>query len=87
MNKSMKPTQPVARQQMKPLTEEEQKELYIRSYVQKKTAIAEGVLYNMVQGNMVSDAKGLVKIVDEIATEFMKVVCHQAIMIKDEEEK
>lgn len=87
MNKSMKPNQPVARQQMKPLTEEEKKELYIRSYVQKKTAIAEGVLYNMVQGNMVSDAKGLVKIVDEIATEFMKVVCHQTIMIKDEEEK
>ena len=81
------PIQPVARQQMKPLTEEEQRELYIRSYVQKKTAVAEGVLYNMVRGNMVSDAKGLVKIVDEISTEFMKVICHQEIMIKDEEEK
>lgn len=70
----MKPSSPVARQQMKPLTPEEMKEQQMRMYLQKKSALAEGVLFNMVQGNIVSDAKGIVKIADDIATEFMKVV-------------
>lgn len=85
MNKTMKPIQPVARQQMKPLTPEEQKEQFMRAFMQKKASLAEGILFNMVRGNVVSDAKGIVKIADEIASEFMRVVYHQDITIKEEE--
>lgn len=86
MNKSMKPTQPVARQQMKPLTPEEQKEQFMRAFMQKKASLAEGIIFNMVRGNVVSDAKGIVKIADEIASEFMRVVYHQDITIKEDAE-
>lgn len=86
MNKSMKPIQPVARQQMKSLTPEEQKEQFMRAFMQKKASLAEGILFNMVRGNVVSDAKGIVKIADEIASEFMRVVYHQDITIKEDAE-
>lgn len=86
MNKSMKPSQSAPREQMKPLTPEEQKEQFMRAYMQKKASLAEGVLYNMVHGNVVSDAKGIVKIADEIASEFMRVVYHQDITIKEDAE-
>lgn len=82
----MKPGQPVARQQMTPLTPEEQKEQFMRAFMQKKASLAEGILFNMVRGNMVSDAKGVVKIADEIASEFMRVVYHQDITIKEDAE-
>lgn len=84
MNKSMKPSKPVVRQ-AEPLTEEQQKEQYMRVYMQKKAALAEGVLFNMVRGNVTTDAKGVVKIANDIATEFMKVVYHQDVIIKEEE--
>lgn len=86
MNKSMKPIQPVARQQMKPLTPEEEKEQFMRAFMQKKASLAEGILFNMVRGNVVSDVKGIVKIADEIASEFMRVVYHQDITIKEDAE-
>lgn len=91
----MKPTQPVARQQVKPLTEEEKKEQYIRAYAQKKASLAEGILYNIVQScgrdlcydldnNQTKDnPKKIVKMVDDMATEFMKVVYHQEVKIQE----
>ena len=73
MNKSMKPSA-VAQ---KPLTEEEKEERIARIFLQKKASIAEGVIFNMVQGNVVADAKGIVKIANDIADEFMRVVYGQ----------
>lgn len=67
------------------MSEEQKKEQMIRAYMQKKAALAEGVLFNMVQGNIVTDSVGVVKIANDIADEFMKVVYGQEIKFKEEE--
>ena len=69
------------------LTEEERKEQMTRAFLQKKASLAEGVLFNMVQGNVVADAKGIVKIANDIADEFMRVVYGQEITIKKTSEE
>ena len=81
MNKSMKPS---AVAQI-PLTEEEKEERIARIFLQKKASLAEGVIFNMVQGNVVADAKGIVKIANDIADEFMRVVYGQEMTIKSAE--
>ena len=83
MNKSMKPSAVAQR----PLTEEEKEERIARIFLQKKAAIVEGVLFNMVQGNVVADAKGIVKIANDIADEFMRVIYGQEITIKKTSEE
>ena len=83
MNKSMKPSA-VAQT---PLTEEEKEERIARIFLQKKASLAEGVIFNMVQGNVVADAKGIVKIANDIADEFMRVVYGQEITIKKASEE
>ena len=69
------------------MSEEERKEQMTRAFLQKKASLAEGVLFNMVQGNVVADAKGIVKIANDIADEFMKVVFGQEITIKKTSEE
>ena len=69
------------------MSEEERKEQMTRAFLQKKASIVEGVLFNMVQGNVVADAKGIVKIANDIADEFMKVVFGQEITIKKASEE
>ena len=82
MNKSMKPSAAE-----RPLTEEEKEERIARIFLQKKASLAEGVIFNMVQGNVVADAKGIVKIANDIADEFMRVVYGQEITIKKASEE
>lgn len=41
----------------------------------------------MVQGNVVADAKGIVKIANDIADEFMRVIYGQEITIKKTSEE
>ena len=69
------------------LTEEEKEERIARIFLQKKASIVEGVLFNMVQGNVVADAKGIVKIANDIADEFMRVIYGQEITIKKTSEE
>lgn len=69
------------------MSEEERKEQMTRAFLQKKASIVEGVLFNMVQGNVVADAKGIVKIANDIAEEFMKVVFGQEITLKKASEE
>ena len=83
MNKSMKPSAVAQRT----LTEEEKEERIARIFLQKKVSIVEGVLFNMVQGNVVADAKGIVKIANDIADEFMRVIYGQEITYKETSEK
>ena len=83
MNKSMKPSAVAQR----PLTEEEKEERIARIFLQKKASLAEGVIFNMVHGNVVADAKGIVKIANDIADEFMRVVYGQEITIKKASEE
>ena len=70
-----------------PLTDEEKEERIARAFLQKKASLAEGVLFNMVQGNVVADAKGIVKIANDIADEFMRVIYGQEITIKKASEE
>ena len=83
MNKSMKPSAVAQR----PLSEEEKEERIARIFLQKKASLAEGVIFNMVQGNVVADAKGIVKIANDIADESMRVVYGQEITIKKASEE
>lgn len=83
MNKSMKPSAVAQR----PLTEEEKEERIARIFLQKKASLVEGVIFNMVQGNVVADAKGIVKIANDIADEFMRVIYGQEITIKKTSEE
>ena len=83
MNKSMKPGAVAQR----PLSEEEKEERIARIFLQKKASLVEGVIFNMVQGNVVADAKGIVKIANDIADEFMRVVYGQKITIKKASEE
>ena len=71
----------------RPLTEEEKEERIARIFLQKKASLAEGVIFNMVQGNVVADAKGIVKIANDIADEFMRVVYGQEITYKETSEE
>lgn len=83
MNKSMKPSAVAQRT----LTEEEKEERIARIFLQKKASLVEGVIFNMVQGNVVADAKGIVKIANDIADEFMRVIYGQEITIKKASEE
>lgn len=91
MNK-IKAGQPVARQQMT-LTPEQREEQVKRAYLQKKAALAEGILFNMVQGNGTyfcaneDSTTHLVAVrkANEMAEEFMKVVYQAEIIVKNEE--
>ena len=69
------------------LTEEEKEERIARIFLQKKASLVEGVIFNMVQGNVVADAKGIVKIANDIADEFMRVIYGQEITIKKTSEE
>ena len=83
MNKSMK----LGAAAQRTLTEEEKEERIARIFLQKKASIVEGVLFNMVQGNVVADAKCIVKIANDIADEFMRVIYGQEITIKKASEE
>lgn len=85
----MKPIQPVARQQMKPLTPEEKKEQLMRAFIQKKASLAEGVLFNLMQNpSLETYCRGVnpAHVANDIADEFMKVVYGQEITYKGTEE-
>lgn len=86
MNK-IKAGQPVARQQMT-LTPEQREEQVKRAYLQKKAALAEGILFNLCQNPNVNSfclGESVVKVANEMAEEFMKVVYQAEIIVKNEE--
>lgn len=98
MNKSQKPSAP-ARQEMQPLTPEQKKEMFVKAYIQKKASLAEGILFNLCQScgrDLVYDTENnitkenhlkIVRLADEMSTEFMKVVYHQEVKMNEDEEK
>ena len=75
------------------MSEEERKEQMTRAFLQKKASLAEGILFNLVQGaitnNNVSNfqCKSLVNLASEMAYEFMRVVFGQEITIKKTSEE
>lgn len=88
-----------ARQGMQPLTPEEKREQFIKAYVQKKASLAEGILYNLCQScgrDLVYDTENnitkenhlkIVKLADEMSTEFMKTIYHQEVKFNETKEK
>ena len=71
MNKSMKPSKPVARQQDAALTPEQRQEAMLRFFTQKRESFTTGILFNLCQnpsvlnGNV--DPKELVNTAVEMA--------------------
>lgn len=92
MNKSMKPS---ANAQM---SEEQKREQLMRAFLQKKAFLAEGILFNLCQScgrdlcydldnKMTNDNHlKIVKIADEMSTEFMKVIYNQELTEEDTQE-
>ena len=95
MNKTMKPSAAAPR----PLTEEEKKSQIMRAFMQKKASLAEGVLFNLIQtcgrdlcydleNNQTKDnPTKIVKMANDMADEFMRVVYGQEITYKETSEK
>lgn len=84
----MKPSSP-ARQQMKPLTPEEQQEHQMKLYIQKKGSLAEGILFNLCQNPNLDELRGdktTVELANDMATEFMAKVYMLDIVEKKSEE-
>ena len=79
-------TKPAGNQQ-RTLTPEEQESQIKRAVMQKKAALAEGILFNMVQGlgfiPDTDDCKNIAKASNDIADEFMNVVYGQEITYKE----
>lgn len=90
MNKSMKPMKPIAALQ-RPLTEEEKKDQMMRAFIQKKASLAEGILFNLMQGlgfiPQAEDLENIVSCCNDIADEFMSVIYKVDIAEKEEEEE
>jgi hypothetical protein len=55
MNKSMKKSIPVARQQVAPLTPEQKQEAMLRFFTQKRESFTTGILFNLCQNPSVLD--------------------------------
>lgn len=79
---------PTSIQKPAPLTEEEKRDRFIRFYQQKKNSIAEGILFNMFQGaargETVMGAGMAVRLANETAEEFMRVVYKMSLNIIDD---
>lgn len=83
----------------RPLTEEEKKSQIMRAFMQKKASLAEGVLFNLIQAcgsdlcydlenNQTKDnPTKIVKMANDMADEFMRVVYGQEITYKETSEK
>ncbi|MCQ2219836.1 MAG: hypothetical protein MJZ12_00500 [Prevotella sp.] len=95
MNKSMKPSAAAQR----PLTEEEKKSQIMRAFMQKKASLAEGIIFNLIQAcgrdlcydlenNQTKDnPTKIVKMANDMADEFMRVVYGQEITYKETSEE
>ena len=91
MNKSMKPIQPAARQQMKPLTPEEKKEQIRRAFLQKRASLAECILFNALHNPNLNichpelDTDEIAKFALSMADSVLKVVYNQELTLTEEE--
>ena len=57
MNKKPTPIRSIGAN--KPLTEEEKKEVALRSFIQKRNSVAEAIIFNAVHGNLPTKEEGL----------------------------
>ena len=81
MNKSMKPTAP------RQLTEEERKEQMTRAFLQKRAALAEGILFNLCQGVNIIPRDEEVRLLVDRAVEMAGYLMEKLCGAKPQEEK
>lgn len=77
MNKSMKSSIPVARQQVaKELTPQQKQEAMLRFFTQKRESFTTGILFNLCQNSAMkdSDPKGLVNTAVEMADHLIETL-------------
>ena len=85
MNKSMKPSKSVARQQNAPLTPEQKQEAMLRFFTQKRESFTTGILFNLCQNPSVLenlDGKSLV----DTAVEMADYLIEKLYPLKEESE-
>ena len=56
MNKSMKPSRPVGKSQVAPLTPEQKQEAMLRFFTQKRESFTTGILFNLCQNPAMKDS-------------------------------
>ena len=83
--KNFKPAYP-----KKEMTEEEKKELFLQAYTQKRAALAEGIMMNLMRNPSLTavcleNEKTPAQLADAWAKECMEVIYHQNITITEEE--
>ena len=85
MNKSMKQSNPVARQQVaRELTPEQKQEAMVRFFTQKRESFTTGILFNLCQNPAMGDADP--KIVVDHAVEMADYLIEKLYPLKEESE-
>lgn len=76
MNKSMKPSRPVGKPQVAPLTPEQKQEAMLRFFTQKRESFTTGILFNLCQNPAMkdSDPKVLVNTAVEMADHLIETL-------------
>lgn len=85
MNKSMKKSNPVARQQVaRELTPEQKQEAMVRFFTQKRESFTTGILFNLCQNPVMGDADP--KVVVDHAVEMADYLMEKLYPLKEESE-
>lgn len=84
MNKSMKPSKPVARQSAAALTPEQKQEAMVRFFTQKRESFTTGILFNLCQNPAMGDADP--KTVVDHAVEMADHLLEKLYPLKEESE-
>lgn len=85
MNKSMRPSKSVARQQVaRELTPEQKQEAMVRFFTQKRESFTTGILFNLCQNPALGDADP--KIVVDHAVEMADYLLEKLYPLKEESE-
>ena len=76
MNKSMKPSRPVGKPQVAPLTPEQKQEAMLRFFTQKRESFTTGILFNLCQNETLKDCdpKELVNIAVAMADHLIETL-------------
>lgn len=84
MNKSMKPSRPVGKPQVAPLTPEQKQEAMVRFFTQKRESFTTGILFNLCQNPALGDADP--KTVVDHAVEMADYLIEKLYPLKEESE-
>lgn len=84
MNKSMKPSKPIASQSAAPLTPEQKQEAMIRFFTQKRESFATGILFNLCQNPAMANTDPMIAV--DHAVEMADHLIEKLYPLKEESE-